>query len=211
MSDQKMTPVKLRVILSGILIVIGVIGVSAFIFGYNQINTRAQAAKQVAADADASRSSLQNLSTTKNFLEQNSATVAKAQQLVSQSELYVYQDQIIKDLNMYASRAGIQIVSISFSDTKPTTGAGGATSATPSAVPKVTLPAGVTSTSASLILKNPVQYEAILKFIYLIEQSLFRMQISNIGLSQATATEGETIAPGQLASDSMTIEVYIRK
>jgi hypothetical protein len=47
---------------------------------------------------------------------------------------------------------------------------------------------------------------AMLNFINRIEQSLFRMQISRISISQSS---DETKA-GDITSDAFTIEVYVR-
>ena len=44
------------------------------------------------------------------------------------------------------------------------------------------------------------------RIIHLIEQSLFRMQVSKIGLSQASSQGGQ----GNITSDTLTIEAYIR-
>jgi hypothetical protein len=46
----------------------------------------------------------------------------------------------------------------------------------------------------------------LITFIHLIEQSLFRMQVSKIGLSQASSQGGQ----GNITSDTLTIEAYIR-
>jgi hypothetical protein len=58
--------------------------------------------------------------------------------------------------------------------------------------------------TATVSLKNPVNYDAMLNFIHLVEQSLFRMQISQISLSQSQGDQGG------LTSDILTIEVYVR-
>jgi hypothetical protein len=157
----------------------------------------------------ASQSSLEHLVTTKKFLAENKSAVERANQLVSESKSYVYQDQIIADINKYASEAGLAVTNISFADTKTakvgsSSSTSSSTTATTAKTSTASAPAGVKSMTATVSLKNPVNYDAMLNFIHLVEQSLFRMQISQISLSQSQGDQGG------LTSDILTIEVYVR-
>lgn len=220
MNLRSMTPVKLRLILSLSLLILSVIGIGLFAIGYSRLKTFAIAAEKVTSQAQASQSSVQDLVSTKKTLEQDADAVNRASQLVAESKSYVYQDQIINDINKYANQAGLTITNISFST--PTTAPVGATSTptpskTPSETPSMTpssttgtigtaTPAGVKSMTASVTLKSPADYLSILNFIHYIEQSLFRMQISQVGISAS----GDTTHPDQVSSDVLTIEVYVR-
>lgn len=212
MNLASITPTKLRIILLLCLVVLSVIGVALFTVGYNRLETFAASTQTVASQAQASQSSVQNLVTTKEFLAQNQAAVSRASQLVAESKSYVYQDQIISDINTYAGEAGLTISSITFD--APTTAAVAAPAAaapagTAGAAPAVSAgaaPAGVKSMTASVTIKNPTNYTSMLSFVHLIEQSLFRMQISQIGISAAPGGTGSN----QVTSDILTIEVYVR-
>lgn len=215
---QKITPITLRIILFVSMFAIVGVFIAALMLGYKVISNFSNETKQIAAQADASNMSFNQLVQTKKLLEQNKDVVERASQIVSESQSYVYQDQIISDLNQYAGSAGVVITNITFGTTEtsssatvapPTTGAtatpapsavGGAT-ATPGA------PAGVKSTNATITIKNPVGYSNMLNFLHLVEQSLFKMKISQISLSRPTDTGSNG---DQVNSDALTIEVYIR-
>lgn len=207
MSKQsvEITPVRLRLILTGVMLLLFTLGGVLFTFGYKQLKSHAAAAQEVTVQAETSRSSLQDIMQVKKFLANNSDVVNRASQLVSQSQLYLYQDQIINDLNRYASEAGIIITNISFNDTKVTSTA--APSGSAAAAPTATAtPAGIKSMTANVSIKNPSQYSSILNFINYVEKSLFRMQIASVSMSKAT----DTNTPGQITSNAFEIEVYVR-
>jgi hypothetical protein len=206
MKLKNMTPVKLRIVLALSLVILSVLGIGAFTFGYSQLKQFVVAAQDVATKAQASQSSVRDLVATKKFLETNADAVNRANQLAAESKSYVYQDQVISDINQYASEAGLVITNIAF--TAPTTAAVGSTSGTTSApaTGSAAAPAGVKSITANVTVQNPTDYLAMLNFIHLIEQSLFRMQISQVGIS----TSGDDKNPNQVSSDILTIEVYVR-
>lgn len=201
MKKPTLTPVLLRIILSVVLLLLVGAGVGVFTLGYKLLNQHSVNAQQVATEAEASRSSLQNLVETKKFLADNQDVIARADRLVSQSKLYYYQDQMINDINAYANEAGVKISNISFESTKETTVA--ATPSTPTTTAPT--PVGIKSKTATISIVNPVSYDSVLTFIHLIEQSLFRMQVSRVGMSQSSES------PNQISSDALTIEVYVRE
>jgi hypothetical protein len=205
MNLKNMTPVKLRIILALSLIVLSVLGVGVFTFGYGQLKQFVASAQDVATKAQASQSSVRDLVATKKFLEANADAVNRANQLAAESKSYVYQDQVISDINKYASEAGLIITNIAF--TPATTAAVGSTpGATAPATGSASAPSGVKSITANVTIQNPTNYLAMLNFIHLIEQSLFRMQISQVGISST----GDANNPNQVSSDILTIEVYVR-
>ncbi|HSW90369.1 MAG TPA: hypothetical protein VLF64_00035 [Candidatus Saccharimonadales bacterium] len=206
MKLKNMTPVKLRIILALSLIILSILGIGMFAFGYGQLKLFVIAAQDVAAKAQSSQSSVQDLVATKKFLQSNADAINRANQLAAESMSYVYQDQVINDINKYASEAGLAITNIAF--TTPTTTAVGGTTAPPvtGSAATTAAPAGVKSMTANVTIKNPTNYLAMLDFIHLIEQSLFRMQISQIGISASSDDKN----PNQVSSDILTIEVYVR-
>lgn len=206
---KELTPVKLRLILSIALLLLAIIGTGLFMFGYGKLGEFAAQAQQTATDASASNSSLQDLIATKKTLEQNSDAIDRAEKLVAESKLYSYQDQIITDINQFAAEAGLSISNINFTEATTATTAAPATTPAPTEGTPATAgapPAGIKSMTATVALKNPTDYSKILSFLNLIEQSLFRMQVSQVGLSKASADAGSN----QVTSDTLTIEVYIR-
>lgn len=201
MKKGTLTATVLRLILTISLFAIGGIGVAVFSIADKTLKGTAVATSHSVADASASQNNLQNLQKLQQDLINKKDVVTRAESIVAESRSYQYQNQIINDLNGYASRAGLSIITIDFGAAG--TGAGKATTPTTPA-PSTTAVNGVKSTFVSITLKNPVDYINMLKFIKSIEQNLTKMQISSIGLSQSA--DGK---PG-VSSDVLSIEVYIK-
>ncbi len=202
MKDAKgTTPVRLRAVLATVFGFLLLLGVVIFMLGYQQITSFSEAAQQKAVDAQNSNSKVQRLITTKKQLEQNADIVTRASQLVSKSQAYVYQDQIINDINSYASAAGITLESITFNES-------GTASAVAAATPT---PAGIKTTTASVTLKNPVNYMQYLRFIHSLEQSLFRMSVLGVSIAKSTSAEELKKDPQAITAEPIEVEVYIKK
>lgn len=210
MKTSSLTPTRLRAILGISMLLLLAVAVGLFTYGYQVIADYSAAARTTAAQAQASSTVLLNMQKTKTELAANAETVARASQIVAESKSYVYQDQIIRDINNFANNSGITITNISFADAKvsptavsaPPATAGGSAANTTSASP-----AGVKSMTATVTLKNPIKFTDMLKFIHLIEGGLFKMRISQVTLSRASTDAANT---DEVTSDALTIEVYVR-
>ena len=197
--SQGNTPTRLRATLATIFISLLALAVVIFMLGYQQITDYSRASQQTALDAQNSNSQVQRLIATKKQLEENADVVARASQLVSVSKSYLYQDQIINDINSYAAAAGISLESITFNDK-----AAGATTATAAA------PAGIKTTTATITLKNPVNYMKYLKFIHSLEQSLFRMSVLGVSIAKSTSLDELKNDPQASTAEPVEVEVYIK-
>jgi hypothetical protein len=218
MKKTQLTPTTLRLILIAAMAALAVLAVVVFMVGYGKIKEYAVSTQTVAAEAQASDSSLQNLITLKKELETETDAVQRASMIVSESKSYLYQDQIIQDINRFADNAGIVITNISFSDTgtasttapaagtAPASGAAAPATGTAAAAATGGAPSGIKTTTATVTVKNPVDYNKMLTFIHSIEGSLFKMRISQVGLSKSTDAK----SPNDVTSDVFTIEVYLR-
>ncbi|MBF1033001.1 MAG: hypothetical protein HXL00_04640 [Candidatus Nanosynbacter sp.] len=202
-----LTATNLRIILAVSLVVITAIGAGGFALAYNWLDGFAADASTVASHAAASESELQELSQTEKMLKTQHHAVERASKIAAESKSYQYQDQIINDLNDFARKAGITIADITFADNN----AKGSSSSSSSSSSKTgtSLPAiaGLKATTASVTVKNPVEYRKLLTFMYLVEQSLTKMRIANVDLSRSTA-QGQP--PDSITSNTLTIEVYLR-
>ena len=193
---RPLTATQLRLMLSISMFVIALMAGIGFVFVNSQLKNYAIEVSHVAADANASRDNLQNLQKIQTQLQEDQDIVQKTNSIVAESQSYQYQDQIINDINNYASKAGIGITDINFA-TQTTTAPGSApTTTTP-------IPTGVKSSTVAITLKNPIDYASLLRFIKSIEQNLTKMQVSRINLSKDTVTNGVT-------SDILTLQVYVR-
>ena len=219
MSKSGLTAVKLRYILVGALALLFGLGVALFYFGYNLLTTKAEETSVVATMASGSDKKVQELTATKKQLEQNTRAFNRASQIVADSQSYVYQDQIIGDLNRIAAKSGIEIIDITFSDTTVVGGtpaggaaqspAAGSSSVAPrggSATPQ-TLAGGVKAVTTSIRISEKVEYDKMLDFLYAIEQNLTKMSISQLSLRKS---ESPVNGKPAVATDQLTIEVYVR-
>lgn len=199
---------QLRLILVIALVLLLSLGIGLFFYGYNFLKGVATTASEVATEANNSSQTLQNLVRTQRDLAEYSDTVNRASLIAAESRSYEYQDQIISDLNSYASRAGVTITDITFTaSTGAATPAPAAGTAGPGGVPSTTTASNIKSTTATVTLKSPISYDSMIAFMYSIEQSLTKMRISTIGLSRST---DDNAPPGSVTSDALTIEVYLR-
>ena len=193
---RSLTATQLRFMLSLSLFIIVIFAAAAFYFVNSHLKTYAVEVSRVVVDANASRDNLQNLQKIEKQLNDDQDVVQKTNNIVAESQSYQYQDQIITDINDYATRAGIGITDINFSQAANT-----APAATPT--PAAPVPGGVKSTSVAITLKNPIDYTSLLRFLKSIEQNLTKMQVSRVNLSKDTSDNGVT-------SDILTLQVYIR-
>jgi len=202
-----LTAINLRIILAVSLVAITAIGAGGFALAYNWLDGFAADASTVASHAAASESELQELSQTEKMLKTQHHAVERASKIAAESKSYQYQDQIINDLNDFARKAGITISDITFADDNAKGGSSSSSSSSSKTGTSLPAIAGLKATTASVTVKNPVEYRKLLTFMYLVEQSLTKMRIANVDLSRSTA-QGQ--APDSITSNTLTIEVYLR-
>ena len=172
--------------------------VGLVIFTYSFLSKTSEEVGKMQTEAIAVDAKIQSLLASKSQLDRNSDTVKKAKNIVSESKLYQYQNQIIQDLNTYADRAGIPIKSFSFQN-EPTTSA---KTATPSKQAS-TSPAGVKSTFVSIQLGDHIDYTKFLHFLSLIEKNVTRMQLSGVSISRGANNH-------EISIQSLEVKVYTR-
>lgn len=198
MKKYHITAARLRVMLTISMFVILAITTAVAMLAHAELQKVAVDVSHINADATASQNNIQTLQRIQQKLTNDKDVIDRTNSIVAESQSYQYQDQILADLKDYASKAGVTITTIDFSS--PTTTPGTPPTGAPATTPA---PAGVKSTSVSITLKNPIDYNNLLRFIASIEQNLTKMQISKVSLSKGTAGN-------EVTSDVLTIEVYIR-
>ena len=187
-----------RIVLSLLLLIILSAMVGLVIFAYSFLSKTSEEVGKMQTEAAAVDAKIQSLLASKSQLDRNSDTVKKAKNIVSESKLYQYQNQIIQDLNTYADRAGIPIKSFSFQN-EPTTSAKTATSSKQTS----TSPAGVKSTFVSIQLGDHIDYTKFLHFLSLIEKNVTRMQLSGVSISRGANNH-------EISIQSLEVKVYTR-
>jgi hypothetical protein len=187
-----------RIILSLLLLIILSAMVGLVIFAYSFLSKTSEEVGKMQTEATAVDAKIQSLLASKSQLDRNSDTVKKAKNIVSESKLYQYQNQIIQDLNTYADRAGIPIKSFSFQN-EPTVSVKTATSSKQTS----TSPAGVKSTFVSIQLGDHIDYTKFLHFLSLIEKNVTRMQLSGVSISRGANNH-------EISIQSLEVKVYTR-
>ena len=187
-----------RIVLSLLLLIILSAMVGLVIFAYSFLSKTSEEVGKMQTEAIAVDAKIQSLLASKSQLDRNSDTVKKAKNIVSESKLYQYQNQIIQDLNTYADRAGIPIKAFSFQN-EPTTSTKTATSSkrTPAS------PAGVKSTFVSIQLGDHIDYTKFLHFLSLIEKNVTRMQLLGVSISRGANNH-------EISIQSLEVKVYTR-
>lgn len=187
-----------RIVLSSLLLIILSAMVGLVIFAYSFLSKTSEEVGKMQTEAIAVDAKIQSLLASKSQLDRNSDTVTKAKNIVSESKLYQYQNQIIKDLNTYADRAGIPIKAFSFQN-EPTTSA----KTTKSSKRTPANPAGVKSTFVSIQLGDHIDYTKFLHFLSLIEKNVTRMQLLGVSISRGANNH-------EISIQSLEVKVYTR-
>lgn len=204
MKAAELTATRLRLLLSSALFLTTIVGVAIFYFANGVLSQVAADVSRTAADADASYNNLQSLQQTEKKLKENESIVQRAGEVVANSQSYQYQNQIVSDINNYASRSNIEITNIDFSTDGKTTQSPGNAPAAPSSgatSAPAAVPAGVQTATITVTLKNPVKYNNFLRFLQSIEQNLTKIQLASISISNDD---------GGISSDVLTLKVYIK-
>jgi len=214
-AKSKLTPVRLKIILIIAMITMLSLGVGGFYLAFTMLTDRAASVSQKVAEAEASEDSVTELQQLETRLKELEETRRRTESITAGISSYQYQDQVIRDLNRYASQAGLRISQFTFEDvatastaTPGRTGGGApapstSTTAGPPAANTPASSAGLKTATVNISLEQPVSYLNLLRFVKSIENNLTKMQLSGLALS-----------PGEnrdlVSTDSLTIEVYIK-
>ncbi len=198
MKKRSLTPTKLRLIMSIMLVLILALTIGVFYLGYKKLDKIAVDVGVNVADANDSQNTLQELQKLKKDLETDQDVINKTSRIAADGQNYTYQEQVVSDLTAYAARSGMTISNITFSSGA---GAGGAVAA-PAPGPVEQAPTGLKTTTISVTLKNPADYKGLLNFLHYVEQNLTRLKIANVTL---TKSDKDTVT-----TDVLNLEVYLR-
>jgi hypothetical protein len=191
-----MNAITLRnLLIVGILVLLG--GIGALIYfasGYLDSQVKETVHRQI--DAELSLHDLDRLQRLERVLADNKTSVQKAEQIVSESKQYTYQDQIVSDINKYAAKTGVSVTGFDFGD---------AFSKVPKTnTQKIPQVSGVKSISVTLTLASPMAYDNYLRFVKAIETNLTKMQVSGVNMTP------DEESPGSISNPSVGLVVYVR-
>lgn len=198
---------RFRITLSVMLVLIVASAIAFIVFSVQYIESYAATVQTAVDTASTSQANIDNIANLANRLKQQSASVARVEQIVADSKSYQYQDVIINDLRAMADKAGVSITNFDFAGKSSTAApAPSAPAPSASAAPSTQATSSLNSTTVSITLSNPVNYQSFLNFIHYIELNNTKMQISSIMLSSL----GTGKDPNNVNSEALRIEVYIR-
>lgn len=181
-----MTAIKLRFILIGLIVVM----VGGFAFGtwwmQGLLAQHVRDTDHAEIDAEVSNTELQQLKQLQKQLADEQDIVERAKQIAVSAEQYRYQDQVIKDVSDYASRYGISVNTIDFTQTSGQASAGGAK-----------------RTAFTVSLRGPLPYTTFMRFLRDIEKNLTKIQVTSLTLAPDKD-------PNSITNPTLSLEVYLK-
>lgn len=215
---KKFNASALRILLSILLIIMIAVCIAGFYLGQSELSKYAKEVSKKKIDAEASQTRIQGMKNVEKQLAKNQAAMDRASQIAAESQSYKYQDQVITDIKEFATRSGVEIANIDFTPpasngatapsaatSSPVTGTSKSASGSATSTAPLTSP-GLKSTSVTITLQNPLNFNSYLKFLHYIEQSLTKMQISKLELTKVQDKDKiETIN-----ASALSIEVYLK-
>lgn len=185
-----MNALKLRIILIiGLVLLIAGVGAGAW-WMQNILATYVVATDHAKIDAQVASQQLERLRFLESELKEKKDIVERADQIAATANNYQYQDQIVKDLTVYANRNGIAIAGFNFTATAGQ-GAQG--------------PSGTTRTSFTVALNGPLEFSRFMQFLRDIENNLTKLQVTSLALSP---DEGN---PKMVTNPTLGLVVYLKK
>ncbi len=221
MKTQGMKASLLEKILLLLVIVIFFITIAAYYFLSNFAKSQAIEADHSMISAQSTQNDIENMEKSHKWLVDNPDIVNRTNSIVAEASQYKYQDQVIRDLESYASQSKIVVTDYKFNEaSSSTTSATGDTAApaeTPSPAPAESsgaasstntqqLPSGLTATTVTLAFNydKSVQYDSMIRFIKRIEKNITRMQITELKMTPDNENRSKVDV-------NMTISLFINK
>lgn len=176
--------------LQRIFIVSIVLMVALLIFGFSWLSSMLEnqhiRADHTTIDAELARDDVTQLQQLETYIEDNQATINRAQAIVTEASQY--QRQVVTDIESFARDTGVQIQGFNFVSEDEATAA---------AVN------GTTVTNVTVTLQNPIEYTSYLRFLKAIEQNLTRMQVTGVSLTPNADNLN------QVSNPQIGLEVYL--
>ncbi len=185
-----MTATRLRLILIvGFITLLAGCGVGGW-FTQQLLAQKVVEADHARTDADTAREQVNELKSMQAQLDKNKDIVARASQIAASANQYEYQDQVIKDVEIYANRHGLAVSGYDFN--APVASGSKA-------------PAGTVLTPFSVTLRGPAPYISFLAFLRDMENNLTKIQVTSLTLSPNTKD------PKLIENPTLSAVVFIKK
>lgn len=180
---QAFQATSLRKLLVFLMILILAAAIGGFYLGLQQIRAYAVEVSHTTQDASASGAQVDRLRVLEQQLAQTQTLVEKADRIFTTDA--DYQSQAVKDLQKYASVAGVTISNTDFAQ-------GGDIASQPYRL-------------VTIRLEQPVSYERVVRFLQLVEGSIPKMQVDSITITRPASASGD-----QVNVESIGIRISVR-
>ena len=183
---KTMTAVKFRLVLTILMVIVVILMVGLFLFGYrNMQSVSAETAKRQ-ADASASEDSVENLKRLQRNLAELDGVNEKLQSLRSSNTIPQFDTE--RSLRTIADQLGLEIRNITFID--------GGSSSTEGSTNTTTTPAAARSSKISFQFSRPISYIELIRFLDAIETSTPKLTLE--GITIPVESTRNSIDPGTL-------------
>lgn len=173
---KQFRPADLRTLLTVILIAVTLGGGALFYWGLGIVREYAISVNERSIDAAASAKQIEELQLLKSKLSQSDSLITKANQLFTTPD--AYQAQALKDVQKYATAAGLTIANTSFSD--PSSGG---------------------TYGITVSFKKPVAYSALIGFLNNVESNVPKLQVSAISLGHQDGGGQDSVSVNDIKID----------
>ena len=189
---KSMTAVKFRLVLTILMVIVVILMVGLFLFGYrNMQSVSAETAKRQ-ADASASEDSVENLKRLQRNLAELDGVNEKLQSLRSSNTIPQFDTE--RSLRTIADQLGLEIRNITFID--------GGSSSTEGSTNTTTTPAAARSSKISFQFSRPISYIELIRFLDAIETSTPKLTLE--GITIPVESTRNSIDPGTLTLELAT-------
>jgi hypothetical protein len=175
---KTMKATSMRSFLTVLLVIMLALAGLGFYFGLQQIRALSVDVSHTAADANASGAAIDEFQKLKHALAERETLVNKANQLFTTET--DYQSQALKDVQKYASAAGLTVSNTNFD------------------APVDEANASTLGKTFIITLQSPVAYSQLIQFLDAIEGNLPKMQIASIELSRPDPNNPDRVTTGDI-------------
>lgn len=175
-----------KILITSLVLLVG-INISAYVFGSKIISNLSEETSELAKKVKVSDDEIAKMESIKQQKAKIEDIAKTIDHLTANKKDNHHQDVIISTLNALASASGLTINQVSF--TQPKT-------------------ANFDNVKATISLAMPVNYDNLMTFMQLIENSLLRMQILNINVQSSRSEKNEI--HNAVTANGIGIKIYVK-
>ena len=192
LKKKTMTAVKFRLVLTILMVIVVILMVGLFLFGYRNMQSVSVETAKRQADAFASEDSVENLKRLQKNLAELDGVNEKLKNLRSSNTIPQFDTE--RSLRTIAGQLGLEVRNITFID--------GGSSSTEGSTNTTTTPAAARSSKISFQFSRPISYIELIRFLDAIETSTPKLTLE--GITIPVESTRNSIDPGTLTLELAT-------